>query len=297
MNQNTGNKNQQSQDKPDNSKAQKRIEELRNIYSTKQDNRKAKILLYGEWGTYKTTIAATAPRPILYHGFDPGGEKVKHIQDGVDDGSIIVDAEWQSRVMNESDTKFSKWNKEYNGLKKDGVFDEIGTYVVDSLTTLQKLVVDASVESNKRNKQISKKMPFKVPQMRDYGVQDSAMEFVLSDILDRPCHVIVIAHAEVNEQANSKGEITKIEHRPLITGKKLRGKLPMLFDEIWVTYLRGSTGKVLTHPKGMYHARTRLGSLFNMPKEFDNGEPGEFNLTRDILVPAGYATRDEIVEI
>lgn len=279
------------------SKAQKRISDLRDIYSKKAENKKAKILLYGEWGTFKSTIATTAPRPILYHGFDPGGEKIKHLQDGHNDGSIIMDTQWQSRVLGDSEDVFSKWNIEYNSLKKDKVFEDVGTFVIDSLTTFQRLVVDASIGSNVKNTQISKKMPIKVPQMRDYGVQDSAMEFAMSDVLDLPCHVIIIAHAEIDEQTDDKGNIIKMAHRPLIIGKKLRGKLPIMFDEIWVSRVRGNKGEVMTQPKGMFHARTRLGSLFPINPAYPNTFPNEFNITRDILVPAGYATKDQIVNI
>jgi len=279
------------------SKAQKRIEELRDIYAKTTETKKAKIMLYGEWGSYKSTIAATMPRPILIHSFDPGGDKIKHLQDGVNDGSIIIDNSWQSRTMSNSGDRFGAWNSAYNNLKRIGVFNEIGTFVIDSLTTFQRLVVDAAVEANTKNSYVSKNMPVKVPQMRDYGVQDSAMEFAISDILDLPCHVLVIAHSEVHEDTDNKGNVVGREHRPLITGKKLRAKLPMLFDEIYISRVQGNRSEVLTRPSGMYHSRTRIGSLFNMPGSFQNKEPGEFHLTRDILVPAGYADKSEIVKI
>lgn len=279
------------------SPAMKRIADLRKIYDDRQMDKKAKILLYGEWGTYKTTIASTMPRPILMHSFDPGGDKIKHIADGAKDGSIIVDNRWQSRSGEKSGDRFQAWNTEYNSLKTAGVFNEIGTYVLDSFTTFQRLVIDAAIESNDKNVQISRKMPVKVPQMRDYGVQDSAMELALADVLDLPCHVLVIAHAEQNENTNSKGEITSIEYRPLIVGKKLRGKIPLMFDEIYISATMGNKGVVYTNPSGMYHARTRLGSLFPIQKRYDNKEIGDFHLTRDILVPAGYAKKEDIVTI
>lgn len=279
------------------SPAMKRIAELRNIYTTRNQDKKAKILMYGEWGTYKTTLASTMPRPILMHSFDPGGDKIKHIQDGSNDGSIIVDNKWQSRQMTNSGDVFQAWNQEYNSLKRDGVFEEIGTFVLDSLTMFQRLVIDASIESNNKNREVSKKMPIKIPQMRDYGVQDSAMELALADILDLPCHVLVIGHAEQHENTNSKGEVTGVEYRPLITGKKLRGKIPMLFDEIYITATLGNKGVMYTQPQGMYHARSRLGSLFPIERRYDNKDIGDLHLTRDILVPAGYAEPEEVIPI
>ncbi len=214
------------------------------------------------------------------------------MQDGIADGSIIADTQFAHRNISEAGDVFKKWNNEYSALKRMGVFNEVKSFVVDSFTSLQKLVIDATIESNPKNDMISSKMPFKVPHQRDYGVQDSAMEFVISDFLDLPCHVLVIAHAEEGVDDNDM-----TYHQPMITGKKLRAKIPNLFNEIYVTRKIGSKGRVYTEDKGMYEAKSRLRPIHGIPEEFSNTYPGEFNITRDILIPAGYASEDEFVDI
>lgn len=272
--------------------AMKKIEELRQAYSTKDDAKLFRGMLYGKFGTYKTTIASTMPRPILFHGFDPGGEEIKHMQEGIKDGSIIADTQFAHRSIADAGNVFKEWNKEYEALKRRDIFSFVNSFVVDSFTSLQKLVIDATMESNPKNTNISDKMPFKVPHQRDYGVQDSAMEFIISDFLDLPCHVLVIAHAEEGTDDNEM-----VYHQPMITGKKLRAKIPNLFNEIYVTRKLGSKGRVYTDDKGMYEAKSRLRPIYGIEDEFKNSYPGEFNITRDILVPAGYATEDTIVDI
>jgi len=273
----------------------KRIDELRDIYSKSRDEEKlAKILFYGSWGTYKTSYAMSMPRDILLMSFDPGGEKIFHVQKGVDDGSIVVDNRWASRTMEDSKEKFKGWNDEYNKMKQQGVFEEVNTLVIDSLTTFQRFVIDATIESNNKNKKMSKYMPFKVPQMRDYNVQHSAIEFIVSDMLDLPCHVVIIAHSEEGQDDDTN----LFYCRPLIIGAKLRERLPMLFDEIYISRQKGNSTELLTAPKNVYKARSRLRKLSKgIEDSYKLDEPSSFSFSRDILLPAGYCTEEEVVTL
>lgn len=277
------------------SEGKKRIDELRSIYKKDREEEKyAKILFYGPWGTYKTSYACSMPRDILFMTFDPGGEKVFHVQKGVEDGSIIPMTKYASRTMEGSEKKFRDWNKEYNSMKADGVFEEVETLVIDSLTTFQRFVIDATMEDNKKNKEVGKHMPFKVPQMRDYNVQHAAIEFVVSDMLDLPCNVVIIAHSEEGQDS----ETNLFYCYPLIIGAKLRDRLPMLFDEIYITNQKGSSVELLTAPKGYRKARSRLRKLHaRIDDSYKLEDPSSFSFSRDILHPAGYCTQEEIVNL
>lgn len=277
------------------SEGKKRINELRDLYSKdKEETQHAKILFYGSWGTYKTTYACSMPRPILMQSFDPGGEKIFHVQKGEKDGSIIIDNRWASRTMENSEKRFRDWNKAYNKMKQDGVFEEIDTLVIDSLTTFQRFVIDATMEDNKKNKEIGKHMPFKVPQMRDYNVQHAAIEFIISDMLDLPCNVVIIAHSEEGQD----NDTNLFYCHPLIIGSKLRERLPMLFDEIYITKQQGSTIELLTAPKGYRKARSRLRKLSpEIEDSYKIKGINDFSFSRDILYPSGYCTEEEIVEL
>lgn len=251
-------------------------------------------MFYGDWGTWKTTLASTMPRPILMQTFDPGGDKIFHVQKGVEKDEIIVDKRFQEREFMNSEQRFKEWNTDYRKMKNEGVFDQIGTYVLDSLTTFQRFVIDATIAGNKKNKKISKYMPVKVPQMRDYNVQHAAIEYAISDMLELPCHVMIIAHAEEGRDDDSNLSYC----RPLITGAKLRSQLPMLFDEIYISVDERKGVELLTSPKNYYKARSRINKF--SPKIKDSyliKNPEDFSFSRDILFPAGYCSEDEIVTL
>lgn len=272
----------------------KKLQELQQIYSGDVQNKLLKSMFYGGWGTWKTTLAATMPRPILFQSFDPGGDKVYHIQEGVKDGSIIVDKRFQERNWEDSENRFREWNDDYKKMKQDGVFENIGTYVLDSLTTFQRFVVDASIDGNVKNQRISKNMPVKVPQMRDYNVQGAAIEYAISDMLELPCHVMIIAHSEEDTDEDSGVRYCQ----PLIIGKKLRKQLPVLFDEIYISVETRKGIELLTKPKNYYKAKSRIAKF--SPKIFDAyavEEPKDFSFSRDILYHAGFCNEDEIVEL
>jgi len=271
----------------------KKITELQDIYSGDNQKKLLKSMLYGGWGTWKTTLAATMPRPILMQSFDPGGDKVYHIQKGVEDKSIIVDKRFQERNWEDSENRFREWNDDYMKMKQDGVFENIGTYVLDSLTTFQRFVVDASMDGNTKNTNVSKNMPVKIPQMRDYNVQGAAIEYAISDMLELPCHVMIIAHSEEDRDDNDL-----MYCHPLITGKKLRNRLPVLFDEIYITTETRKGIQLMTKPKNYYKAKSRVAKF--SPKIFDAyaiEDPKDFSFSRDILYHAGFCSQEEIVEL
>lgn len=289
----TQSSNQQQEPQKEMSRGAKRIQELRDIYDSRVDDKKSKILFFGDWGTYKSTLATTMPRPIFFYTFDPGGDKIVHIQEGVKDGSIIVDNEFQTRQMDGEGDVFNNWNNSYNKMKSEGVFDEVSTVVLDSLTTFQRAVIDGSIASNNKQKDIGRKMPIKVPHQRDYGVQQAAIEYAISDLLSLPCHVVIIAHAEETTDENDMPVF-----QPLITGSKLRKSLPLLFDEIYISYFRGKKAYLRLAPQGMFKARSRLYGLNKeIQEDYEISEVGAFSFSKDILLPAGYCTEDEVVTI
>lgn len=290
------NKQTESNTEKDNSNyhEHRKLKELQQIYDTSSQQKKLKCLFYGDWGTWKTTLAATMPRPILMQTFDPGGDKVFHIQEGVKDGSIIVDKRFQEREFMDSESRFREWNEDYQKMKNEGTFDQIGTYVLDSLTTFQRFVIDASIDGNTKNRQISRNMPVKTPQMRDYNVQGAAMEYAVSDMLELPCHVMVIAHAEEDTDDDSGIRF----FQPLITGKKLRKQLPLLFDEIYIAMEKRKGVDVLTSPKNYYKARSRISKFSPKIKDaYEVRDPKDFSFSRDIMQHAGYCSPEEVVTL
>ena len=49
------------------------------------------FLIYGDFGTGKTQILSTCPKPVFIDSFDPGGTKTAALQPLIDKGDVIVD--------------------------------------------------------------------------------------------------------------------------------------------------------------------------------------------------------------
>jgi hypothetical protein len=113
-------------------------------------------------------------------------------------------------------------------------------------------------------------------------------------MLDLPCHVVIIAHSEEGQDDDSN----LFYCRPLIIGIKLRERLPMLFDEIYITKQKGSSMELLTAPKGIHKARSRLRKLSpEIQDKYDLSNITDFSFSKDILLPSGYCTKEEVVTL
>ena len=64
-------------------KVQKRAEEVRNRYKESASSW-VNILAYGDFGTGKTSVAATCPTPVFIDSFDPGGTKTAVLKPQID---------------------------------------------------------------------------------------------------------------------------------------------------------------------------------------------------------------------
>ena len=109
--------------------------ELKALQQKERENprrKKLHCLLLGDKGAGKTTFLATAPRPILIHSFDPGG--TESIQDFIDAGGVFVDTQFERDNL-QHPTAYLAWEREFNRLGHSGLFENIGTYAIDSLTT------------------------------------------------------------------------------------------------------------------------------------------------------------------
>ena len=96
------------------------------------------------------------------------------------------------------------------------------------------------------------------PQMQDYLVQINTLRDAIKLITSLPCDVILTGHVD-----SEKDEVTgRVTTGVMITGK-LKEKLPLLMDEVYMAVTKESSKGVeyslLTRNTGLYKARTRLG--------------------------------------
>lgn len=253
----------------------KEAEEIKAMYASNPRSKSFKALISGPVGTGKTRLAITCRRPILFDSFDPGGTTT--IRDEIAQGWIIADTRWE-----EEDSKNPKmwdaWCKEMDRRQKGGLFDQIGTYYLDSATTWTDAAMNLTVKKAGR--------PGGYPYQNDFMPTMNMIENAIREITSLPCDAIITAHEDID-----KDEVTgRIRVGPNFVGKTARQKLPALFDEIYVTQAKETSGSVqfslLTRSTGFYFARTRIGKegLFDLYEKPD---------IKYLLSKAGYPANDK----
>ena len=227
--------------------ARKMAEELSKKYKEDRKHSSFNLLLLGEMGSGKTFLTRTARKPVHIDSFDPGG--ATNLDDLVESGDIIVDARYQSEKPLKP-FAFAEWKSVMDARIRNGYFNHIGTYVLDSSTTWSKAIMN----------DILKKAGLAGTSPRftkDYQPQKTAIENAIYEMLDLPCDFILTGHLEsYNDEAEGR-----IRFRYMTTGK---GSLviPTLFDEVWVADPKGTSSgveyRILTQNTGTYTCRSRL---------------------------------------
>lgn len=194
-------------------------------------------LVLGEYGTGKSLSLLTADKPVLVHSFDPGG--CSHIMSLEKDG-IMVDNTFEN-IKN-----FGKFESEFTRLERSGIFNEIGTYVIDSLSMFSEAVMHATIEK-------SSKVKDGIPMQRDYLIQMITITEYIRKCASFPCNFIATGHLEIVKDEDT-GIITYV---PLMTGK-LKERLPLLFDEVYIATAVNNKYTFLAGQKGRLKGRSRL---------------------------------------
>ena len=255
----------------------KELSDLQQMYKDNPRTNRFSALIYGPMGTGKTNCARTCRGPVLIHSFDPGGTTT--VRDEVAKGNIFVDNSFEVEdPMNP--TAFANWDKTYHRLKQGGMFEKIGTYIIDSGTTWSSAAMNVTLKKAGR--------PGGTPQQNDYLPTMVLLENAIKDITSLPCDVILLCHEDTDKDEASG----KLFVGPLFIGK-LKYRIPILFDEIYYATTKETSAGVnyffLTRATGLYKARTRLGKgeLFETYEKQD---------IKSLLKKAGYNTDDKKVE-
>jgi len=264
----------------------KEATELQRLYAEDQ-RKKTNFFIYGDKGSGKTTLLTTAPRPILVDSFDDGG--TQSIMDEVTQSWILADTRWE-KDNPENPQNWVAWLTEMDRRRKEGFFDILGTYAIDSLTMLQQLSMNYVLKQKGRKDGIPETGKGKD---NDYVVSQTGIERIINSVLDLPCNVIITAHPDF-----TKDEDTKIKFiGPAVTGQ-LKVRLPLMFSEFYymkseVAYVKQGATMVgqqayilLTRPDGLFRASTRLGrkGLFELWERAD---------IRYILQKGGVEAKDK----
>jgi hypothetical protein len=217
------------------------------MYTSDPRSQTFNAVVYGGLGTGKTSLIRTARKPVLIHSFDPGGTKV--LRDEIAAGSILADTRFENEDPR-NPTAFKLFDDEYHRLRSGKFFDQLGTYVIDSVTTWGQCAMNAVLKKAGR--------AGGTPQQNDWMPQMMMMENAMRDFVSLPCDCILIGHDDVTKDEASGRMFVGL----MITGKLSR-RVPLLFDEIYCAQTKetskGIEYQLLTRATGMYQARSRLG--------------------------------------
>jgi len=206
-------------------------------------------IIYGDMGSGKTHSLLTCPKPLFVHSFDPGGTNTIESQELIDKGLLIIDRTFE-REDPRKPFAFEAWEKEFDKLEREGFFNHVGTYAIDSATTWAEAIMNAVLKRAGRTGGF--------PQQNDYGPQMNCIKIAMQRFTALPCHCVLTAHVDTD-----KDEVSgRMFAYPAMTGK-LKRRIPLLFDEVYAAVAKatakGTEWSFLTQPDGLYNCRTRLG--------------------------------------
>ena len=252
---------------------QKELSEIKQLYTSDAQHKSFNAIIYGDSGSGKSYSLRTARRPVLVHSFDPGGQKGN--RKCVEEGWFFVDSRWENEDPMRPSV-FQAWDKEYHRLLHGGMFENIGTFVLDSATTMAGTAMNVVLQKAGR----TGGHPFQ----QDYAPAMAMLEAAYKSFTTLPCDVILIAHSDVD-----KDEATgRMFIGPLFIGK-LKMRIPLLFDELYYAHTKESSAGIryewLTRSTGLFKARSRLAA----EGKLETYEPQDF---KNILRKAGLSDAD-----
>lgn len=234
----------------------KTIEDLYELYRSQNSGRKlGHFLIIGQKGAGKTSLVKTCPAPVLIHSFDPGGTDV--LISDIEQKRVIPDTRYENDRP-EKPTAYKSWKKEMSRLLKSGIFSEIGTYVLDSTTTLFQSLIWQILEKEKR------KLPdISVPldrskyglQVQDWGTILQEMVSITREICKLPCHTMMLGHI-----GKVQDEVTGQLVNQIVLSGQAKDQVPINVGEVYVLLNQKGKRTLLTQNKHTYSATTRMGS-------------------------------------
>lgn len=234
------------------------ISRIQGMYNS-PDKRFANFLIIGDYGKGKTYGMRNAPGPVLIHSFDNGGSI--SVQDAIDEGRIISDRRFEGDSA-VNPRAYRLWEQEFRRLQTGGVFEQIGTYVIDSWTSFSASIMYEILKARGRkpsDKLDLGKDPDIVPELSDYNVQQKTLAQWVAEICALPCHCVFLAHYLINEDKTTGRTYSSV----MMDGKKFAQMVPSLFDEVYYADSKpAGPGKVeyyyRTIPMGIFNARSRM---------------------------------------
>lgn len=195
------------------------------------------LLLKGDSGAGKTWKAAQFPRPVFFN-FDNNLSGLRKLPPELRRVIKIMDP----RMKNGKAVKpIEVWQNFVDQLELVGVDKEVGTIVIDSLTTMAEVLMDKVLKSAD---------PATRVEIQHWGDVWRFFKWLGESLLcatDLDKHVVWIAHEQIKEYIDAKGVTIRPPKYFLALGGKAKSDLDLFFTDVWRAY----TKKQTTAPYGV----------------------------------------------
>lgn len=199
------------------------------LSTPKTAQRRLSLVIWGPSGAGKTTLASTAPGPILLINFDPDGPA------SLGDREDVLIADFSGANPN---TVMKFKNDNPGGLNQ--LLEkrpDIQTVVFDSVTSFNEMALRYGITEVKG-------ATLEAPTLQGYGRRNSYTMQAIASMLKATAkynkHVIFICH----EDAAQKDELTGELFISLLIGGKMQEEVPIKFSEVWHLRDTGNSYKV-----------------------------------------------------
>lgn len=221
-------------------------------------------VLYGRSGTGKSSCAATARRPILWHSFDPGGTESELVKPHVVYDAASLGGDKYILVNNSFEfddptnpTAMLKWAEEFQRLKRLKAFDFFATLVVDSLTAM------ADANMYQHLKLVGRDIPIVLPKWgstNDYADASNKLKRALLEIMSVNIDLVLTGHPDMTaDELNDKKSRSSLD----LPGAMKR-LIPQKASEYYLTEANTTNGiteyLLRTKPDGNIDAKSRKSS-------------------------------------
>ncbi len=236
---------------------------------------KADFIIIGYSGVGKTHLLRTCPQPVYVDSFDKGGTRGV-LDDMIAEHRIAVDHRWEvDETMNP--TAYKGWDDNFTRLMRSNFFERVGTYAVDSMTSLSDAIMASVLKKAGR----AGKEP---DYYKDYPQHHIIIRDAIKMIWSLPCYTVLSGHISTLKDDVTGGIISSL----MLPGKAAV-KVPIHADEIYILEVEetkdGLKHTLLTRNTGKLRARTRIGS-----RKFNTKEPADI---RALIKKAGFNAEDK----
>lgn len=211
------------------------------------------MLLWGDAGSGKTTLACTAPGKKLLINFDPDGASSIANRDDVD----LLDLSGANDAICE---KFKQPN--CLGLKESLV--NYDTVIVDSLTSVQNLTLSKGIKGVKG-------ATVERPSPGAYGTRNALLLQLIMNMLrmtgELNKHIIFIGH----EGAPITNDDGMVLHIGIQLGGQLATQAPLNFSEVWALTDTGKERRIAVRP--IRQRKPMKSRMFATPKAVEFKSP------------------------